>query len=187
MQIEDGKGSGRRAEVDEEFRLTTYSINESLESHIAATEYNAYVANSNAASGTLTVTATGGKFLYLKNLTTSNIRVSGIGVSVDTAGTLMTVVRNDVIGTIANADVHTAVNTNFGSGKTASDEILLYNWDEVDDGMTGLSGGTTIGAVILPASFVLIPAPHILTQNDSITIELKGACEASVHIRFQFH
>jgi len=188
IQIEDGKGSGNRAEVDSEGKLYVKSVSETQESHIAHDTGRTFFLSSGASNHvTHTATAAGGYLLYLKNnSTTHKLYVEKIMLVTGTAAESFAVMKKPTLGTISNHNVMTPVNTNFGSGNVA--DATAYTWNEAGNGMGGLTSGTTmltttpvVGATVLP-----IDGSILLSTNDSIGIKVFGAAEVSAAIRFYF-
>jgi hypothetical protein len=190
MIIEDGTGSGGfKAKVDERNELHVTSSTKTKEHEISQDDGLAFFANTADTADTLTATATGGAMLYLKNTSaTKKLTVEKILTSADTAGGVVKWMKNVVVGSISDNNIHTPVNNNFASGFTA--EALCYSWDESNDGLGGLTGGTILKTFITGAGFTVHPLDGsiILGLNDSITVYYKvaGGGEFEAGIRFYY-
>ena len=128
IQLESGVGGGAyRAGISARGRLHVDSAASSQEHEISHEDGRAYYANTADTANTLTITATGGPVLYIKNTdSTRELIIQKILASTDTAGTVMVLTKNPTLGTIGNANVHTPVNLNFASGNSAVG--TFYNW-----------------------------------------------------------
>lgn len=185
--IESGHGIGYEAKVSSVGRLFTNSTTQALE-HDASLAGDAYFANISQTAETLTVTTTGGPVLYMKNTsTTKNLVLSKVLVSTDQAATTLKIVRGPTLGTIGNENTHTPVNANVGSTRTAS--ITCYNWDEVGNGLTGLTGGDTFNVYLLGVGSTLLPIDDsiILPPGTAVSLELQATgstSECALGVRF---
>ena len=119
-QIIDGKGTGKRAEVDSNNRLKTFSVSEGL-SLDAAKKGENY--NINTGSITLT-SANESSVLYIKNNEDKNFVIEDViiilGASTGGTGDLsINLVRNPTTGTIIDnaTDADVVANRNFGSSR----------------------------------------------------------------------
>jgi len=186
-QLKDGTGKGFLVRVDKDHHMETASVTETEQHHVSEEDQLAFAANTSDTANTLTITATGGPILFIRNDSADEIMtVADIIISVNTAGLIVRILRNQTLGTIGNNNTHTSSNSNFGSSKTA--DATVFNWDEVGDGITGLSGGAVYSVFTLPVGLTRlhINGEIILTQNDNIVIEIIGAGEASVFAAFFF-
>ena len=188
IQIEDGKGSGNRAEVNSEGYIHVKAITETQEAHISHDDGRTFFLSSGASNHvTHTATAAGGYLLYIKNnSTTHKLFIEKIMLVTGAAAVSFALMKKPTLGTITNHNTMTPINTNFGSGNVA--DATAYTWNETGNGMGGLTSGTTmftatpnVGASILP-----IDSSIILTTNDSIGIKVFGAAEVSASMRFYF-
>ena len=185
--IKDGTGSGRSAHVNRINRLSVASISDSSEHRVSSEDGLSFFANSADTANTLTITATGGPILYLRNDSATRIIViSKILSSAAAAGGVMVWKKNVTLGSIGNNNVHVPVNLNFSSGAVA--DALCHTWDQVGDGMTGLTSGTIIKTFITGAGFTVHPIDDavVLGNGDSITVEYSHASgtEFECGIRF---
>lgn len=188
-QIVDGKGTGSAARVDKDNNLVVISTNHSEEHIVSTNNQQAYFANTTDTANTLTVGATGGPMLYIRNDSPDKkIVIERISSSASVAGGVLVLKKNMILGTIANNNDHTPVNLNFGSGLDAI--ATAYNWDETGNAMTGLTGGDTIKSYITRVGDTkhFINGSLILQNNNSLTIEYSNAAgsEFECGIRFYF-
>jgi hypothetical protein len=111
FSIEDGKGSGRTAEVDDEFRLSTISVSESAGRHINRANNKAW---SIPIEG-INPTATDDYFVYIKNTGNKSLIINDIRLSADTAATQLQI--EGVTGTAAGGSTVTPVNKTIGAAE----------------------------------------------------------------------
>lgn len=170
IQIEDGKGSGKRAQVDREFRLRTFSTTVTDVEQITGLG-NAYTFS----SGPISVTANGTVF-YFKNNEDANFEIHEIHYAVNNTGThsdtpLFTLIKNPTGGDLISDATAAAVNSNnnFGSSNALEDS-LVYK------GKSGgtITGGTDIFYQIQPVnSQVIIKSQiYILQKGDSLAVKI---------------
>jgi hypothetical protein len=188
--LKDGSGGGGyEAKVDRDNKLYTHSTVFPNE-HDQSLKGSTYYAHTADTADSLTVTTTGGPMLYLKNTsTTQNLSISEIEVGCDQVATILKINRNPTLGTIGNENTHTPVNLNTGSSKTAN--VTAYNWDEVGNGMTGLSGGTTFATFLLGAGLNLLSTEEalIVAPGTSIYFNLQATgstSETTLTVRFHY-
>ncbi len=186
MKIEDGQGDGKLAGVTQDHQLRVQAVQHSMEHDISHHKEEAYFANIADTANSLTTTATGGPLLVLKNLSESKhivIHKVFVGTSADI---IMRVVRNPVIGSLGNKVDHTPPNLHFASGKDAA--VACYTWDEVGDGITGLTGGLVLNTCLFDKGHRVLPSndAFILGENNVISFEFVGAGEVTFGIRFFF-
>lgn len=187
--LTDGTGSGFEAKITSKNRLTTLATTLAAE-HDAALEGDAYFATTQDTAETLTVTTTGGPILYLKNTsTTQNMILSKVLPSTDQAATTLKIVRDPTLGSIGNNNTHTPVNANAGSSKTAS--VTAYNWNEVGDGMTGLSAGSALALYILGVGISPLPIDDaiVVPPGTSMSFEMQAVgstSECALNVRFYY-
>ncbi len=180
--------NGNVMEVDGENRAQVLSTVLTEEHHVSQHEGDAYMMNSADTDNALTLTATEGPILFLRNnSSTQGLIVQDIFVSSDTAGVIVILRKNMTLGTIGNENLHTPVNLNFESGKAA--DALAYNWDQVGDGLTGLTSGTIIltdyiGVGLTPFSFGGVIN---LAKDDNIVLSTElTTAEFTARFRFYF-
>lgn len=191
-EIVDGKGSGRRAEVDEQNRLVVTAINETQEHRTSQDLSEAFHIATAESIDTLTLAAAfDGVVQLLQNSNPDKkLIIERVVLSADAVGLILRLRRNPILGSLANNTPILGTNLNFGSQKTAN--IISHNWDEVAGGITGVSGGNLIKTFILNAGITTLRTDgvFILEQNDVFGIEVNnptaGAIEFEVGIRFYF-
>ena len=173
--IEDGRGTGKKAGVTDDFRLQTATVTQ-------ATIGNASLSG-NAFSTSVpfrTITTTGGNILYVKNtesaknLIVSKLYVGWDGGSTNNDTALFGTLYTSVSEPSANETASALGNLNLGSGNVASADV--YYWDETGDGMTIASA--------TPANFVILGrGMSVLDINDSLVIGPGNS--VSFHLRAQ--
>jgi len=180
MMIEDGKGTGRRAGVNSLNQLESRSICSTYHQFVSDYHGHAYMAPlGTEAKPTLTVTAAGGYMMYLKNTSTDYDAVFARLAISTSALMVITAIKNPDIGALVNETAITPVNKNFKSGKLA--DVELYGWDEVGDGITGITAGTCIGTYQVDGIERLIfDEALILGVNDIIAFKAKNAGELTM-------
>jgi hypothetical protein len=189
--IEDGLGSGRKAQINIGHELVVAAITESEEHRVSQINADAYFFSTGQNIDTLTLATTNdAKILFLQSLDPAKqLIVERILVSSDTDGIIIRFVKNYTVGTLTNNTVTLPSNMNFSSTRNA--DVNAHTWDEV--GTTGM-GGLTLGSTfktfigkVGPNIFPIDGVP-VLDQNDNIGIEILnptgGAVEVEVGIRF---
>ena len=189
--IKDGTGKGFLAKVNADNKLFVLASTHTEEHTASITGANAYFANSTDTADTLTFAdATAGPILYLKNDDPdADIVVEKIVCSADAAGGVLKFMRNMTLGTIGANNVHTPVNSNFGSSNTVT--ATSYNWDESGTtGMDGLTNGTAWKSFIMGAGTTFFPVDGTISipKGSSVTINFANntgsAIEFECGIRF---
>ena len=143
MFIDDGKGSGRRAGINDENRLLTDSVSASVEHHINhhdGLSFNVVIDQA--------PTAANDCIFYMENTDEKDLIVEGVMLSVTGAAEIYFQV--DATGTRNSATDVTPVNLNRGSGKTATGNFE-YGAD-LDGGAATLAGGTEVDRYIIRAA-----------------------------------
>jgi len=190
MRIDGASEHGQIGEMGiREGRALVTSNAQTEEHFVSSSEGLAFYANTADTANTLTTTATGGPVLFLKNdHTTKQIAIQKILSSTDTAGTVLTITRNPTLGTIGNNNVHTPPNMNFGKNLTTANIGTFYNWDEVGDGMTGLSGGTILNTFVMSVGINFHPfdGSILLEQGNILMFSAIGAGEFALGVRFYY-
>jgi len=137
MIIEDGKGQGYSASVNEENRMTTQSVAVSNEHHVNHKHglcYNAnFAVNPDGADDCI---------FYIKNQDELDLVIKGIWIQTSAAEEIYTKIGDLGTAIKTNGADITPVNLNAGSGKTA--DVLCYS--NTADGavdITGIDGGGT--------------------------------------------
>jgi len=170
-QILDGKGTGKRAGVNENNRLLTFAISERLS--VAAAE-NGENYNVNTGSITLT-TANESAVLYVKNNEEKNFIIEDVivifGASTGGTGDLsIELIRNPTTGTIISgaSDADVVGNRNFGSSREFVADVYkgaegntLTNGDLFSD--TTRSTASTV--VHFDADVIVLPKGTTLGVN----------------------
>ena len=131
--IDDGKGSGKSAEVDENNHLVVNSITQTIEHYINHVDGNAF--NLLFAA---TPASTGDCFIYMKNTSDDDFSVEGIWLWL--AADEYVDVKLDDTGTPVGGSAITPANLS-GSGNTPTGTFQQGN------NITGLSGGTTVDRI----------------------------------------
>lgn len=188
FEIVDGTGSGNRVNVGSDKHLRVQAKTHTKEHVASLNDGDGYLIHTGTTANTLTSTITGGPILYLSNTnTTQSIVVTDIHLFTDTAGVVFRLIKDPTLGTIGNNNVFSPVNLNFGSSKSAS--TTAYTWNEVGNGMTGLSGGTLFFPFLLPiGSFQeSVEQMIVLPQGSSLSLEVIGAAEIAAALTFYFH
>jgi hypothetical protein len=184
--IQDGTGTGAEARVNASNQLTVLAETFSKE-HRESKDGLAFIAHTGTTADTLTITATGGPILYLKNTsTTKDIVLAGMRMYSSAAATIVKLIRNPTLGTIGNENTFTSVNANFGSNTPAT--ATCYTWDEVGNGMTGLSAGTeaaVYGIGVGSTSFAFDGA-FLLPPAQSMYINVLNAAGAEFNLTLNY-
>lgn len=170
--IEDGTGKGYRAKVSSDNRVMVSSVVRDFSSFLSTVNSDVY--NFLLSESSLTVTTTGGVIMFLQNSSDKDILLSNIIGTTDGA-LKVSLIKNLVMGTIGNYNSVDPININFGSSQTA--DCISYGWDEVGDGITGLSNGTTFAAITYgSAGGITIPLTHsvVLTKGTNIGLSVQG-------------
>lgn len=187
--IEDGTGNGYKTKVSSNNKLEVESTVHAKSHIVAMMDEQAYIANTADTAKTLTTTITGGPILYMKSDNSDKqLILEHLRFTTNTAGGILTILRNVTLGTIGNNNIHTPVNLNFGSEKTVT--VTAYNWNEVGNGMTGITGGTIIETFVLPVGLFSINfgGTFILKRTNSIVINFEGViAEITASLHFYMH
>jgi hypothetical protein len=184
--IEDGTGSGKKAKVNAENRVETFSVIESRISDISNREGKSFILTSDFVA--LTTTGSFNGMLYIKNTDTSQdlyidrVRICGTGTSMNAMQSRF--VKNPTTGTlISDANDGISVAANLGS----NEEFAGINYAASGDGKTVTDGlqfsqftihlpGHTIqeynGAIIIPG-------------GSSMAIEVKPGAATTACIEVQ--
>jgi len=180
--------TGNIMDVDDEARGLTLSTVLTEEHHVSLHEGDTYMMNASDSDLALTLSATVGAITFLRNnSSTKKLIVSQVIVSSDTAGVIVVLRKNMVLGSIADNNVHIPVNLNFESGKAA--DALAYNWNQSNNGLGGLTAGTLISADYIGVGRTPIPlgSAIILSKDDNFVIQTElTTAEFTASIRFYF-
>lgn len=171
MEITDGTGSGKAAQVSSDNRLHTFSLLEFPMESFSHTG-DSFIVPSEFIALTTTASFTG--LLYLKNdSATHNIHIERIRTS-STVGTLWKIIKNPTAGTLVSAGTAVVpINYNFSSGKvltgtakkgvdaqTVTDGTWLEQWqtgvygamERQYDGGLILGAGNSIAILAQPSA-----------------------------------
>ena len=174
--LEDGKGQGYKAQIDNEGNLHALATTESLLAHRSHYDQTAF----GISTPMLTITTTGGRMLFIKNLSsTLEFYITDFWFNWNGGSTNF---NRPCYGELAfgdtvpdtNTTTSEAGNLNLGSANTA-DLTVLY-WDEIGDGMTGHTAGNTAMYWTFnknPAHYMTDGA-FILGTHNTISMNLKG-------------
>lgn len=125
---------------------------------------------------TLTVTGTGGYMMYVKNTSTDYDMIIARTTISTSALMAITLIKDPTIGSLGNEAATVPVNKNFKSGKLA--DVDVYTWDEVGDGITGITGGDCAGTYQCNGlERILFDESLCLGLNDILAVKAKGAGE----------
>lgn len=173
--IEDGKGTGYKAQVDSSNRLKVFSVGTSVASQEAKESGGAFV----IPSGFLSLTTTGSfnGIFYIKNTsTTKDLYIGKIRTCGNADGSVQVkLVRNPTAGTlISDANDATQLTANFGRNDVFEGDAFVASGDgkTVTDGTdysqfiqktTGHSIQDYEGAIIIPngSSIALVAKPSV--------------------------
>jgi hypothetical protein len=180
MIIEDGTGTGNRVEVNSLHQLKVRTVGSTYHQFASCEHEHAYMASiGNEAKPTLTVTGTGGYMMYLKNTSTDYDAIMARITISTSALALITLIKNPTIGSLGNETAIVPVNKNFKSGKLA--DVEVYGWDEVGDGITGITGGDSAGTYqVNGLERILFDESLCLGLNDILAIKAKNAVEIAM-------
>lgn len=190
ISILDGKGRGRRVEVDEAQRLRTHATAIPIPAFVSHVYGTLFVARTSQVSGldSHTITATGGYLLLLENIHPNlNLVAETLIVAATASDMFLEAVLDVNVGTLGNETEIQPPNLNVGSSNLVSTYARTYVWDEVGDGITGITGGSELGAERLypnaPAQIPLQSAA-ILPPGKAVAWKAKGAGELTLMVSF---
>lgn len=179
MIIQDGRGTGKKVEVDAQNRMTTFADTRSILAEISRNHGNSYVF-SHMDYVALTTTGTETGILHVKNTSaTLNLHI----VSIRTCGTVINqwkLYKNSTGGTlISDQTAGSAVNMNVTSSNTA--EATVYKGADAKT----VTGGTMMGHLIndIGHSDEHFDGAIILGRNDSIELSVEVASAGDVCCR----
>ena len=177
MMIEDGTGAGYRAEINSLHQIKARTIRSTYHQFVSCEHEQAYMASlGTEALPTLTVTGTGGYMMYLKNNSTDYTAIIA-RITLSTSALMeITIMKNPTIGVLGNESSVTPVNKNLSSGKVA--DVTVNAWDEVGDGITGITAGECAGTYQINGfERILMDESLCLGINDIVAIKAKNAGE----------
>ena len=171
IEIEDGKGSGRRAEVDKENKLSVSSTGHSESSEVSRERGATYLWTSSYSAGT------GNEVIYIKNTsTTQNLIIDKATVNSVLTGLFE---LNVAAGTAGGTTI-TGTNANLTSGNAAS--ASSYG----NASVTGITPGIRIDMARIPANgraTMELNDILILGLNDAVSIGTGTKSKARVTTR----
>lgn len=141
-----------------------------------------------AGAKSLTVTNTGGYLFVLKNDSSSKqtLVLTDLTIHSNTAGIVWWFTRGVTLGALVNHHAKTCYNVLTGASDTPISYV--FGWDEVADGITGITGGADIMAgrtAIGPNEIGVSSCPvAILPEGTAIALSAIGASEQSIVARF---
>ena len=177
--IEDGKGTGRTAHVDNENRLNVLAITSSLEQHVNHIDGLAF-----SALVSVTPTGAGDCFGYIKNESDTDMIVTAIMVRC--ASDEIIQIKLGDSGTPTGGTDFTLVNRNAGSGNVAS----VDSQQGVD--ITGLSGGAVVAGTFVKGGessvYIPIESALIIPTGKVITFyAVTGTAAIMIGAAIHFH
>ena len=186
MIIEDGKGTGYMVHVDDENHLQVKSVTETLLSHRSHEDGNAF----GISTPMLTVTATGGRMLFIKNNSNSNnFFITDFWFNWNGGSTNY---NRPCYGQLIFGDTQPTTNITVGGAgilnRTANSdsELTVLYWDEVGNGMTGHVAGTSAfyWCYSSSPSYYHTGGAIILGNTNTLSVNLRGEeiGEASINI-----
>lgn len=173
MIIDDGTGRGYKVRVNSKNRLMVQSAMQSqgsqycLENQAA---YGVYLTSGNY----LTATTTGGVVMLIRNDHSDPMIIQRIVGSVGSGG-IVWIMKGHTIGTLGNVVDGAVRNLNFASSQAP--DATIKTWDGVGDGITGLTGGTNIAPMWIPAATVIdleLNDMFALTNGSVFALHVKG-------------
>jgi len=171
----DGTGKGFAAQIEGENRLRTLTDARNEEHHIAEQDQAVFFLHTGTTANALTVTATGGTLIFVQNdSSTKRLVISEMWIGSDVTGTLIRLVKNYTVGSIADNNALTPFNSFLGAADTA--DLTAHSWDEVNNGIGGLTAGTLIGVTMSNAGLTVpeIRQSIVLDRKDNFGIELRS-------------
>lgn len=163
MQIQDGTGSGYRAQVTDGNKLLTQSVTESQADHHSEVGKRF---NINTGDITLTGNATTSAVLYFKNNEDQDFHVTivvfNLGNSTGGTGdTLIELIKNPTAGTIVSNAVAVSVNSNFNFGSALDLSATAYKGAEgytlTDGTVFASTRSASNGRIALTLGDIIIP------------------------------
>jgi len=183
--IKDGAGTGNLAKVDSTNHLFTRSVVESNlhnQSHLG----NGFtVTSGDTVANTLTVTATGGALLWMTNTSSVlDVVIDQIIVSASASTMVFKVVTGSTLGSVADNVAQTPVNLH--TGKTTTAPVTAHGWDEANNGIGGLTLGSTVHTQLcsVGSAPVDFEGALVLAGGGSLELRFHTAGEAAVTVIF---
>lgn len=181
----------RGARVDNDGRLRTQSIQESLEAAASRDGEAFTIATSQAGIRTLSLAAADvGPIIFFQNLSASKVMViDGFTATESGPGSILFLVKNPVVGVLGANTPIVSANRNFSSTNEA--EVSAEVWDETGVvGITGLTLGEEVASFnrAVPAGTLDLKNAVRLGRLDSAYVGYQnptaGVIEAAVAVRF---
>lgn len=181
MRLEDGKGKGTYAEVNEDGELITFAIGIPEFSDHSQDYGTAYTIPTTI----MAATTTEGMMLYVQNTNDTkrflleSMLVSCNGGNTNFNRTVIFRIYANPSAPSANTTAITPPNMNFTSSNKAT--ITAYQWNGTGTGMTTASNGTLLVSRYQTAGINLVPwqGSIVIGANQSIGISLAGASETT--------
>jgi hypothetical protein len=182
MQIEDGAGSGTKAQVNIENRLAVTAISSSVEHHTNHHDGAAYhVLWSQVA------TAGDDCIFYMSNDAEEDITCEGISISVSGAAEIY--IQSGDTGARNTATDLTPANCNFGSGRTA--EGTFEQGADLDGGAATLAGGTEVERYVFRGqtntAHINFPQDFIMPKGSTLTVWSSTTATVVCTLYFNYH
>ncbi len=183
--IRDGKGNGNLAGVNDYNRINVSASTSPRIYYESRDRKNAF----GVTTPHLTITATGGRVIYMKNTSSTDnmvltdFRLSWNGGSTTSIKALIGSVYFGDAAPTANNTTGAAGNLNRSSNNTF--DIDVEYWDEVGNGMTISGGNAGLNFIVgQGTNHFIIDGAIILGANDTIAVNLKGeeVGEASINV-----
>ncbi len=180
----------RGARVDNDGRLRTQSIQESLEADASRNGEAFTIATSQFLRSLTLAVADVGAILFMQNLSATKVMVlDGFTATESGPGTILFLVKNPDIAVLGANSPIAPENRNFSSTNEA--EVSAEVWDETGVvGITGLTGGIEVASFLraVPAGTLDLKNAVRLGRLDSAYVGYEnptaGAIEASIAVRF---
>ena len=188
MIINDATGTGYAAKVTSDNRLAVDAASLS-EAGAASRKGGCYVSTTGATADTVTVTATGGIMLLIKNTSSvESLIIDQVTLSGDNVKTVYKEHIGMTIGTIADSNTGTAISTQTASASIAP--VAVYAWDEANNGIGGLSAGSALTVAYATTGVTVFDhdGSTVISPGSNFAIGLKnvsgGVLEAAIAVRY---
>lgn len=182
FSVVDGRGRGIRAEVDTRHRLQTQAMTIDAAAYTSQVDGTLFMVSSGFVQDYHTITATGGFFGVIRNVHPSLNWVSTTITYYPNASNMFASLYLDVtIGTLANATEITPINMNVGSPNLPASYVRAWVWDEVGDGITGITGGQKAGVTRLYGGpqTINLQSALVIPPGRALALNVKGAGQFS--------
>ena len=189
MIINDATGRGYAAKVTSDNRLAVQSSQLS-EAAQAAREGRSFIASTIAASETLTINATGGPMILLRNnSTTEYLFIDEVTISSDNAKLFCKEEVASTIGTISQSDTGAAYCTLTGRPDATQASVVVWDGSS-GNAIAGTSNATNLAISYLTTGVTTLRpgGSTVVSPGSNYSISLKngsgGTLKANVSIRF---